>query len=177
MNRLGLFCFLLFSSLSFAETIQRSDLGAMSKKSDIIIHGYVGDQSVSEDKMGRIITLTQIEVIDALKKSKTGQIITVYQVGGTKDGVVSPIMGGQKFNFGEQVILFGLTVGDGKYVPYGKGQGKFDVKSEKFITEDLGDVSDISMQINGSLRTIHASPRTFDDLKLFKEEIKAILKS
>src|SRR5580704_13925926 len=88
---------------SMAVIVKLSDLHTMAKKSDIVIHGFVGEQvTVFSEK--RLITLTRIEIIDNLSGKKisgdvikSGDVITVYQVGGEKDGLVMPILGGQKY--------------------------------------------------------------------------------
>ncbi len=108
-KRLFIYVFLVFTAIRplFAIMVQLSDLVTMTKRSDLVIHGYVGDKSVIPDEFGRLITLTQIEVIDPIHNAKSGEIITVYQVGGEIPGLVAPILGGQNYSLGQEVILFG----------------------------------------------------------------------
>ena len=176
-KRLFIYVFLVFTAIRplFAIMVQLSDLVTMTKRSDLVIHGYVGDTSVITDEFGRLITLTQIEVIDPIHNAKSGEIITVYQVGGEIPGLVAPILGGQNYSLGQEVILFGLTL-DNKYVSYGAGQGKFDVvqnTNSSLVIEDLGDVEVLSP--NNPLIHSFATPLIYDDVNIFKKEIRNIL--
>src|SRR5688572_25083234 len=112
-----LFFILLFSWPSSAILVKLTDLHTMAKRSDVVAHGRVGDQQVVEDNRGRLITLTSVEVYDGIYGAKTGEVIMVYQVGGEKNGLVMPLLGGHRYRFGEEVILFGLKL-DNAYVSY-----------------------------------------------------------
>lgn len=167
---------------SLALLVKLTDLQTMAKRSDIVIHGYVGDQRVLNDELGRLITLTEVEVIEGLHGAKTGEIITVYQVGGQKNGIVMPLLGGQQFIIGQQLFFFGLKIGlkmGDAYVSYGAGQGKLDVVSnhgEEQVIEDLGDVTAISGKDSVS-RSSKPSPLSFSSKVLLKEEIMHMIKS
>lgn len=184
MNFVNCFKFLLFLLIVFSQSansiiVKLSDMQTMAKNSDVIVHGYIGDQTISTDDMGRLITLTQIEVIDGLHGAKTGEVITIYQVGGQKNGVVMPIIGGQNYKFGEQVILFGLKLDD-TFVSFGAGQGKFDLIKESnsdLIKEDLGNVHSIRKNSFGKTEIIKPDPLTYNELEDFKNEIKLMIKS
>ena len=39
----------------------------MAQQSEVVIHGVVYGQEVQQDENGRIITLTQVEVVDGIK--------------------------------------------------------------------------------------------------------------
>lgn len=167
---------MLFSLPSSSLIVHLSDLQTMAKRADMVAHGYVGEKRVVTDKLGRLITLTDIEVIDGIYSAKTGEIITVYQVGGEKDGVVMPLMGGHVYNIGQEVIIFGLVLGD-TYVSYGAGQGKLDVVNEnghEIVKEDLGDVGAIDMKTGGQ-RVYKPEPLSFDGKEILKDEIRLML--
>lgn len=168
--------FTLFSLPSSSLIVHLSDLQTMAKRSDMVAHGYVGDKRVVTDKLGRLITLTDIEVIDGLYGAKTGEIVTVYQVGGEKDGLVMPLMGGHVYQIGQEVIVFGLVLGD-TYVSYGAGQGKLDVVNEdghEIVREDLGDVGAVDPK-SGGRRVYKPSPLSFDGKEILKDEIRLML--
>jgi len=168
---------LLLSQSALAVVVKLSDLHTMAKKSDIVVHGYVGDQSVSTDEFGRLITLTKIEVIDGLLGAKTGEIITIYQVGGEQKGLVMPLMGGQSYQFGQELIFFGLKQGS-SFVSFGAGQGKLDISKHDghdVVIEDLGDVSAVTGR--GGSKNFHPSPLSFPDVKILKDEIRQMLKT
>jgi hypothetical protein len=159
--------------------VKLSDLQTMAAKSDIVFHGYVGDQRVNYDKMGRIITLTDIEVIDGLYGSKPGQIVTMYQVGGEHNGVVMPLLGGHVYRLGQEVILFGLTLKN-TFVSFSAGQGKLDIRpgeDEEVVREDLGDISALGPSIDGSLGFSTPVPLTYSNTELLKDEIRLMLRN
>lgn len=159
--------------------VKLTDLNTMAKRSDIVIHGYVGDQSVVNDDMGRLITLTDIEVIDGFYGAKTGEIITMYQVGGSKNGVIMPMLGGQRYQLGQEVVVFGLKL-DNTYVSYGAGQGKLDVIVDgvhETVVEDLGDVSAMTRDGNGAVNAVRPMPLSFSSKELILQEIQEMTKS
>ncbi len=150
----------------------------MAQRSDVVIHGYVGQQKVMTDERGRNITLSDIEVVEGLYGAKTGEIITLYQVGGDKNGVISPLIGGQRYELGQEVIFFGLKLGE-SFVSYGAGQGKLDINqkaSTEKVREDLGDVSAVDSHSSMGARAYRPAPLTFSDVDILKDEIKQMLK-
>lgn len=170
---------ILFAHASNTLIVKLTDLNTMAKRSDIVIHGYVGDQNVVIDGMGRLITLTDVEVIDGFYGAKTGEVITMYQVGGQKNGVVMPMLGGHQYTVGQEVILFGLKL-DNTYVSYGAGQGKLDVvmkRGQETVIEDLGNVSALTRDGNGKTQATHPMPLEFSSKDLIMSEIKQMIKS
>ena len=169
-----IFLLVILATPSMAVIVKLSDLQTMAKRSDIVVHGRVGEQTVTKDKLSRLITLTQIEVIDSLYGAKTGEVVTVYQVGGEKDGVVMPLLGGQKYSPGQEIFLFGLKL-DNTYVSYGSGQGKLDIVNEngvEVVKEDLGDVSIPTK--SGAIKPV---PDRFLGKNILKNEIRQMLKT
>lgn len=170
-------CMLAMAS-AHAIIVKLTDLNTMAKRSDIVVHGYVGDQSVVNDDMGRLITLTDIEVIDGFYGAKTGEIITMYQVGGSKNGVIMPMLGGQRYQLGQEVVVFGLKL-DNTYVSYGAGQGKLDVirsGTHEMVVEDLGDVSAMTRDGNGAFNAVRPMPLSFSSKELILQEIQEMTK-
>jgi hypothetical protein len=173
-----LFLLIFYHGSSLGFVVKLTDLHTMAKHSDIVIHGYVGEQRVSSDNLGRPITLTDIEVIDGLYGAKTGDVVTVYQVGGGKDGVVMPILGGQKYHVGQELILFGLKLGN-TYVSYGAGQGKLDIiqnEGKEMVIEDLGDVVAVGAARAGMGRLYHPSPLDYPSKSMIMNEIRLMIK-
>lgn len=170
---------LVISCNVHALVVKLSDMQTMAKRSDVVIHGYVGDQTVVTDDLGRLITLTQIEVIDGIYGAKTSDIITVYQVGGEKNGRVMPLLGGHKYELGQEVIFFGLALDD-MYVSYGAGLGKFDIMQENgtdMVREDLGTISALNNDKTSREKTIRPAPLTFSSNSLLKDEIRLMIKN
>lgn len=169
---------LFFGVSASALIVKLSDLHTMAKRSDIVVHGYVGEQRVASDELGRLVTLTEVEVIDGLHGAKTGEVITIYQVGGTKNGVVMPLLGGQTYNIGQEIFFFGLTI-DNAFVSYGAGQGKLDVihqNGEDIVIEDLGNVGAVTRSFGGN-PVSRPSPLSFPNAAVFKEELKLMIKT
>lgn len=166
---------LMFSALNAqAIIVQLTDLHTMAKRSDVVIHGYVGQQTVSTDKYGRLITISEVAVIDGLYGAKNGDIINIYQVGGEKDGIVAPLIGGQSFSPAQELIFFGLRAG-GNFVSIGGGQGKLDIDDKGQVTEDLGNVEVINPKNPSAL--FKPSPLSYTGVELFKNELREMLKS
>ncbi len=168
-----------FSQTSFALLVKLADMHTMAKNSDVVVHGIVGDTQVITDEMGRNITLSHVEVVDGLYGAKTGQVIQVYQVGGAKDGVVMPVVGGQNFMLGQEVFFFGLKMDDA-YVSFGAGQGKLNVErvnGQEVVTEDLGDVQTLLGLGKNGLRPISPMPLFFPEKEILKDEIRKMLKT
>lgn len=166
----------LLSANASAIIVQLSDLHTMASRSDAVFHGIVGEQRVVRDKLGRLITLTDLEVIDGMFGLKTGEVVTIYQVGGEKDGLNMPLIGGQKYNLGQEVLLFGLRLKEA-YVSFGAGQGKLDIlehDDKKIAVEDLGNISAISID-EGKAKAYKPASLIYSDLNMLKEEISTIL--
>ena len=170
------FFFIIYAYQTYSTTVKLSNLVDMSGNSEVIVHGIVGEQRVEIDKYSRPITLTEIEIIDPIYYNTSKKIITIYQVGGKTSDSVFPIIGGQHYEVGQQVILFALKFND-KFVSYGLGQGKFNVsvnENTSAVVEDLGNVE----EFNSKTPFLHKSPSPlhYEDLELFKKEIRSIIK-
>lgn len=174
--RIALMLFCAAFELSALVVQKLADLNTMAQKCDAILHGYVGEQEVKLDEYGRPVTLTKVEVIDGLYGVKTGQVVTLYQVGGTLNGITLPIVGGQNYQVGQEVIFFGLKAGD-SLVNFGAGQGKLDVSTSTHldqVTEDLGTISALPSagKTGESVRPLALS---FPDVELLKNEIRLMV--
>lgn len=160
--------------------VKLSDLQTMAQKSDLVIHGYVGEQKVIKDELGRNVTISDVEVVDGLFGAKTGEIIQIYQVGGSSSGVNMPIIGGQKYNVGQELMFFGLSAGTKNYVSFGAGQGKLDIerhKSRTIVKEDLGNVGELRSNALGKKGIYAPEPLIYSDLDILKSEIRQMLKA
>lgn len=176
LHRWWVFFVFLMATTSHALLVKLSDMHTMAKRSDLVIHGYVGDQRVETDNLKRLVTLTDVEVIDGLHGAKTGEVITVYQVGGQKNGIVMPLVGGQRYDVGQEIFFFGLKL-ENAFVSYGAGQGKLDViheGGEDLVVEDLGDVEFVNESMGKNVVT-HPMPLSFSNSDFFKEEVKLML--
>lgn len=131
----------LASSEASATVVVVHPLDEMAHRADVIVHAVVRSQEVVRED-DRIITLTQIEVLDGIKGAKAGAVETIFQVGGKLDGEVVRVVGNSSFTVGEEMVYFAMRHGD-RLVSYGVGLGKFAVDrstGEVKVREEFGDV-------------------------------------
>ncbi len=131
----------LASTEASATVVVIHPLDEMAHRADVIVHAVVRDQEVKRED-GRIITLTQIEVLEGIKGAKAGDIQTIFQVGGKLDGEVVTVVGNSRFTVGEEMVYFAMSHRD-RLVSYGVGVGKFVVDRNSgavTIREEFGDV-------------------------------------
>jgi hypothetical protein len=149
----------------------------MSRRSEVVVQARVTATRVTKEK-GRIITLTELEVVDAFKGAKTGDKLTVFQVGGTLDGFTSQVVGAHEYAVGEELVWFGVRLGD-RVVSYGVGVGKFRIVldgSLSRVVEDIGDVAVLNRDAaTGATSMTSPSPRTADSLAAFKQQVRDAL--
>lgn len=173
----GLCALALQAPSAHATVVEIHSLSDMSRRSDVIVHARVGEQRVVREE-GRIITLTEVEVIDAWKGAKAGQVLTIYQVGGSLDGVRAWIEGAHAYVPGEEVVLFAMNHRD-RIVSYGVGVGKFRVEFDgafRRVVEDIHGVVEWKRDLDGSARMSEPAPRTFPSLEGFKAEVAQSLR-
>ncbi len=129
---------------AWATVVRPVKLSQMTAEAEVIVHGRVGAQEVTrEPETGRILTFTFIEVIEAVKGAKAGDLLTLYQVGGALHGVTAVIPGASRFAPGEEIVLFAMRF-RGRVVTYGIGLGKYVVHERngmKTVAPEYGDVS------------------------------------
>ena len=157
-----------------ATVVYIDDLQTMTRQSDVVIHAVVADQTVKEDGDGRILTISTLEILYGLKGAKTGELITLYQVGGELGGRVLKVLGAQNYTFGEEVVLFGVRLGD-MIVSYSVGLGKFKVlrdDNQIRVVEDLNDLVEAKPTSTGELTFDEPHPRKYPSLDGFKAAIR-----
>jgi|GEM_PF-829380 len=149
-------------------------LDEMMHRADVVIHARVVGQDVKREE-GRIITLTQIEVLDGIKGAKQGDVETVYQVGGSLDGENMHIAGAHDYAAGEEMVFFAMRHRD-RLVSYGVGVGKFSVdRDAQTIVEDLGDVLVMSPTETGLQPDLNLQPRSMNSIVEFKAMLRDLL--
>jgi len=134
-------CLLGLPTPANATMVVLDDLPTMVHTAHIVVHGKVISQKeLMED--GRVVTLSQVEVLDAIKGSAQGDVLTVYQVGGTAEGQSLHISGAHTHVVGEEMVLFAMHHGD-RVVSYGVGTGKFRIERNSVdgvVREDLDEL-------------------------------------
>jgi hypothetical protein len=155
-------------------------LEEMTHRSDVVVHAVVRDVVVEEDSPGRLVTRTALEVLDGIAGAKSGDVLTVFQVGGQKDGRVAWVAGAHHFVVGEELVVFAVRPEGlgGQIVPYGIGFSLFSVVDGidgKHIEEIAGDVVQLKKDSDGSEKMAAVEPRRFASLDGFKSLLRSIL--
>jgi hypothetical protein len=164
----------LHAAPAAATVVVMHSLEEMTQRSDVIVHARVAAQRVERKEQLGIITLTDIEVIDGIKGAKPGDVLTIYQVGGSLDGEHAWIAGAHKHRIGEEMVFFAVRHGT-QIVSYGVGLGKFLVEHDgkvPGVREDIGDIAVMERGPDGELRYTSPEPRTAPSLDAFKERIR-----
>jgi len=137
-----------------ATTVIAVPLERMTDESEVIVHARVGTQQVTWDEHhARILTLTTIEVIEAVRGASKGDVLTIYQVGGSLDGYTFKIPGALRFEPGEEMVFFAMRFED-KLVSYGMGLGKYHVDEhdgDKLVWPEYGSVVFVERKPDGSV--------------------------
>ncbi len=103
----------------------------------------------------RIYTAVRVLVKEALKGSiGTGEIITITQLGGEKDGVLLDFAGRPEFTIGENVVLF-TTRWRQDYIIVALKQGKMRVEGQE-VVRDFSGLSLLDRESRG--RRLQAAP-------------------
>lgn len=126
---------LLGTSLANATTVQKFSVRDLSKKSDSIVMAKVEDQSSRQDATSKeIYTYITLSVLESVKGAKGEKMITIRQLGGSVNNIISAVPGMPTFKPGEEVVVF-LSVKDRDGYPWvvGLQQGKYSV-----VTDDNG---------------------------------------
>jgi hypothetical protein len=161
-----------------ATVVVFQDMATMAKKSDVIAHVVVRDQKVEEEASGRLITLTTLEVLESFKGTKTGEVLTLFQVGGELGGRRQWISGAHTYAMHEQMVLFGV-VHKGRVLSYGIGLGKFKVEGEgesAIIREDITDVVAARPGPSGKMEMHKPTARSFSSMGAMRSAIQEALK-
>jgi hypothetical protein len=165
---------MVFAAQAQATVVVMHSVEEMTRRSDVVVHARVADQRVVREGP-RVVTLTDIEVIDGYKGAKPGDVLTVYQVGGDLDGVKAWIAGAHEHKVGEEMVFFAVKHGE-RVVSYGVGLGKFSVVHDGALTrivEDLGEVAVMQPTADGQAQFTSPEPRTSASLEAFARDVKA----
>jgi len=168
---------MLLATPATATLVQVVGLEQMARESDVVVHARVGAQQVTWDKdHQRVLTLTSIEVLDGVKGARKGDRMTIYQVGGTLDGVTFRIIGALQFVPGEQMVFFAKRFED-KLVSYGMGLGKYSVteRDGQLLAEPVyGDVAFVKRTAEGALVPDTAPTASAQPLAAFLRNVRAV---
>lgn len=175
----GLVTPLVASSSASATVVVLHELDEMTTRADVVIHARVGDVTVTRDEKGRIATLVEVEVLDALKGAKTGDVLTIWQLGGTYEGQTMMITGQHKWDKGEEMVFFAMKH-EQWIVSYGVGVGKYHVERAADgvdVVAEYGDVVAVSAGPNGGTAMAAPTAAPAKSLKVFKDELRDLVKN
>ena len=123
---------LLSASLAGATTVQKFSISDLAKKSETIALARVDDVSSRwDDNHKEIYTFISLKVLDGVKGSRKNDVLTIRQIGGSVDNVISVVPGMPTFAKGEEVVVF-LSAKDRAGYPWVMGlqQGKYSVSTD-----------------------------------------------
>jgi hypothetical protein len=157
-----------------ATMVLPASVDEMLLASDVVVVARVREQSVTWSKdHARILTITGIEVLQAVKGASRGDLLTIYQVGGTLDSMTYAIRGALHFEPGEEMVLFAKRF-ESMLVTYGLGQGKFvvrDIGGVKTALPEYGDVVFVQRLADGRLAPAAPPPSHPEPLGSFVERL------
>lgn len=171
---------LAIASGAQATVVVKTSLEEMTLRSEVVMQAVVVEQKVVEDKPGKIVTLTTLRVVDGISGVKTGDVVTVYQIGGRLGDTAAWIPGAHHFKQGEEIVFFGVKLAKrpGHVVPWAIGYGLFDILDDvdgRHVHEVVGDVVAAERTAAGETKMVGLEPRRFDSLDAFKADLRAIL--
>jgi hypothetical protein len=177
LTRLALAGFVLTVALATgidakATVVVLHSLEEMSRRADVVVHARVGDVRVVE-REGRVATVVDIEVIDAWKGAKPGELKQVYQLGGVLGNRRELVVGTHTWQVGEEIVLFAMNYQDG-LISYGVGVGKRIVdrtSGAPTVVEVFGDVSAMERAPTGGTRIVTPRPAQAVPLAQLKAEV------
>jgi hypothetical protein len=168
---------LLGANLATATTVQKFTLSDLAKKSESIVLARVEDQSSRwDDNHKEIYTFITLHVLEPVKGAKGETTITLRQLGGSVDNLISVVPGMPTFRKGEEVVLF-LSPKDGAGYPWVMGlqQGKYTVVTDangiKHVRNDVDGLKTLAP--NGTVSEAKVS--TEQPLSAFLDGIKTQL--
>ena len=120
---------LLSASMAGATTVQKFSISDLAKKSETIAVASVDDVSSRwDDNHKDNYTYISLKVLDGVKGSRKNDVLTIRQLGGTVDKIISVVPGMPTFTKGEEVVVF-LSPKDRAGYPWVMGlqQGTYSV--------------------------------------------------
>ncbi len=128
-----------------AVVIHLSDLQTMAADSDAVVHAVATDRVVERDARGRIVTWTELSVIELRAPSPSklsGETVWLAQLGGHLDGRSLVVPGAAQVEVGDEVVLFAVAMPGWPTVviPHTHGAGLFRVIAG--LAEQVGHITD-----------------------------------
>jgi hypothetical protein len=168
---------LLSASLAGATTVQKFSISDLAKKSETIAVAHVDDVYARwDDNHKEIYTYISLKVLDGVKGSHKNDLLTIRQLGGSVDNLISVVPGMPEFRKGEEVVVF-LSPKDRAGYPWVMGlqQGKYSVSTDangfKQVRNDVEGLRTVSL--DG--KDVEAAPASEQPLNSFLDGIRTEL--
>lgn len=166
----------LAAAISAQATImQYLEVEDLARLSSDVFHGRVIEASTYWNaEHTKIYTAIQVQVQEALKGGITpGQIVTVTQLGGEKDGVMLDFAGRPQFSAGERVVLFTTRGKKSDFFIVGLKQGKMQVEGD-FVVRDFSGIYLVERAAGRGLQTMQPKRTRYglDELRQRVSKIK-----
>lgn len=155
-----------------AVVIRFSDLQTMAWDSDVVVHAIATDRYSAEEADGRLVTWTELTVVDARSHRESSyaveqpEVLWLAQPGGQLNGRVTMVPGSARLEIGEQCVLFAMDMLNwpGVVIPHTHGGGLMVVDSlDGGLVERVGNVSTLA---GGT-----PEPRSIDSMDTFWGQI------
>ena len=131
---------------AFATSVHPLTRADLASRADTIVRAKVGTRAtVRSEKTGRILTRTQLAVLQTYKGEAKRQL-ELEQMGGTLDGATLVVPGDAALATGEEVVLYLRCTGKERCHLFGLGLGKYGIRAgqdgRKLAVRDLKGLED-----------------------------------
>jgi len=168
-------CALALAPAAFATTMLEQDVDALTKSADAVVRARVlSSQARWTSDHARIVTDTELEVLDAWKGRPAARVV-VMQPGGIVGELGQKVDGAAKFQPGEEVVLFLEARGD-RFTVAGMAQGAFHLaRSTDGKTVFARQALDEALLLDPITRQPVSGAKTVLTLEQLKSRVAAVL--
>jgi hypothetical protein len=120
-----------------ATTLTELSVEQMTDASDLVVRGTVTQVFTELDDRGNVWTRAQVEISEVFKGDTTTRAVLVDQMGGVHGNSYSVIRWSPRFSKGEEAVFFLETLRSGKTSIVGWYQGKFTLRMDPEVGENM----------------------------------------
>jgi hypothetical protein len=121
----------------FASLMRPMPIEELRDKAQLIIHGKVLSKTVEREADGQIMTRVELAVTETWKGKPVPSKYVIMQAGGVLGDEITSVSGQERYDIGEEVIVFLVLNKRGEGVTLGLSQGKFQVFEDPTTKEKL----------------------------------------
>ena len=131
---------LLLAAESQATIMRYLEVEDLSRISSDVFSGQVlSTRTYWNQERTKIFTAVEVQIQESFKgTAQAGEVVTITQLGGTKDGVTTDFVGRPDFAVGESVVLFTTRRGRASLYVVALKQGKMRVEGEEVVRDFSG---------------------------------------